>query len=47
MKEKQQEYLQMENAISIRLLKMLLCHKAINQPTHDKVVDIYKKKEAV
>lgn len=46
MQEKQQENAQMEKAFSVRLLKMLLCNKVINQPTYDKVVKRYKGKEA-
>lgn len=36
---------QMEKAFLVRLLKMLLCNKVINQPTYDKVVKIYRLKE--
>lgn len=35
-----------ERGISLQLLKMLLHRKIINQPTYDKVVKIYKRKEA-
>ena len=41
MQEKQHKNMQMEKALAIRLLKMLLCSKAINQPTYDKVVKRY------
>lgn len=46
MQEKQHENIQMETALCVRLLKMLLCNKVINQPTYDKVVKRYKGKEA-
>ncbi len=44
MQEKQHKNMQMEKALAIRLLKMLLCSKAINQPTYDKVVKRYRRK---
>ncbi len=47
MQDKQHEDIQMEKALEIRLLKMLLYHKVINQPTYDRVVKIYVLKEAV
>lgn len=36
MQEKQHKSIQMETALCVRLLKMLLCSKVINQPTYDK-----------
>lgn len=47
MQEKQHRNIQMEKGISVRLLKMLLCSKAINQPTYDQVVKICRLKGAV
>lgn len=35
-----------EKMISLCLLRLLLDKKVINQPTYDKVVKIYKMKEA-
>ena len=46
MQEKQHKSIQMETALCVRLLKMLLCSKVINQPTYDKVIKRYKGKEA-
>ncbi len=45
MQEKQHKSIQMETALCVRLLKMLLCSKVINQPTYDKVIKRYKGKE--
>lgn len=47
MDKKQHGNMQLEKAISIYILKMLLCNKAINQPTYDKVIKIYRIKEAI
>lgn len=47
MKGEQHGDIQIDKAIAVRLLKMLLCKKVINQPTYDRVVKIYKLKEAV
>lgn len=46
MQEKQHKSIQMETALCVRLLKMSLCSKVINQPTYDKVIKRYKGKEA-
>ena len=46
MQEKRHENAEIEKAFSIRLLKMLLCSKVINQPTYDKVIKRYMGKEA-
>lgn len=46
MQEKQQKNIQMETAFCVRLLKMLLCSKVINQATYDKVIKRYNGKEA-
>lgn len=46
MQEKQHKSIQMETALCVRLLKMLLCSKVINQPTYDKVIKRYNGKEA-
>ena len=47
MQDGQHENIQFDKAIAVRLLKMLLCSKAINQPTYDRVVKICRLKEAV
>ena len=36
---------EMEKAISLQLLKMLLRKKYINQPTYAKVIKVYMRKE--
>lgn len=41
MQEKQHKSIQMETALCVRLLKMLLCSKVINQATYDKVIKRY------
>lgn len=46
MQEKKYGNIQMEKGIFVRLLKMLLYSKAINQSTYDKVIKCYKGKEA-
>lgn len=46
MQEKQHGNEQMEKAFAVRLLKMLLYGKVINQPTYDRVVKKYRLKEA-
>ena len=38
MQDGQHENIQFDKAIAVRLLKMLLCDRVINQPTYDKVV---------
>lgn len=40
MQGEQHENIQFDKAIAVRLLKMLLCDKVINQATYDKVVKI-------
>ena len=45
MQEKQHGNIQMEKRISVRLIKMLLFNKAINQQTYDKVMKCYKGKK--
>lgn len=47
MQSEQHRDIQIEKAFSIRLLKMLLYNKVINQPTYDRVVKICRLKEAV
>ena len=48
MQDEQHENIQFDKAIAVRLLKMLLCNKVINQQTYDKVVRSLKfLKEAV
>lgn len=47
MQGEQHENIQFDKAIAVRLLKMLLCDKVINQQTYDKVVRSLNLKEAV
>ena len=46
MQEKQHKSIQMETALCVRLLKMLLCSKVINHANYDKFIKRYKGKEA-
>ena len=47
MQKEQHGNVQIEMAFAVRLLKMLLCNKVINQSTYDKIMKMYRLKEVV